>query len=87
MKVFASQLRSMPEFGAVVKVVGTNHPNSGNNLIAGSFQALTNLRLLMFMLTAWVMGIGIGLIFTFLFWHLQVGKIQQFGIDKKLINN
>jgi hypothetical protein len=26
----------------------------------------------MFMLVAWVMGIGIGLIFTFLFWHLQV---------------
>ena len=31
----------------------------------------------MFMLTAWVMGIGIGLIFTFLFWHLQVSKIQM----------
>ena len=53
MKVFASQLRSMPEFGAVMK-------------------ALTNLRLLTFTLTAWVMGVGIGLIFTFLFWHLQV---------------
>lgn len=73
MKVFASQLRSMPEFGAVVKVVTTwiiiiiiiNN-------ITIIFQALTNLRLLMFMLTAWVMGIGIGLIFTFLFWHLQV---------------
>ena len=38
-------------------------------------KALTNLRLLMFMLTAWVMGIGIGLIFTFLFWHLQVVSI------------
>ena len=68
MKVFASQLRSMPEFGAVMK-------------------ALTNLRLLTFTLTAWVMGVGIGLIFTFLFWHLQVGKIQQFGIDTKFINN
>jgi len=63
MKVFASQLRSMPEFGAVVK-------------------ALTNIRLLMFMLTAWVMGIGIGLIFTFLFWHLQDygGHPTIFGI-------
>jgi hypothetical protein len=36
------------------------------------FQAFSNIRLLMFMLVAWVMGIGIGLIFTFLFWHLQV---------------
>ena len=69
MKVFASQLRSMPEFGAVVKVVITWIII--NNIII-IFQALTNLRLLMFMLTAWVMGIGIGLIFTFLFWHLQV---------------
>ena len=63
MKVFASQLRSMPEFGAVMK-------------------ALTNIRLLMFTLTAWVMGIGIGLIFTFLFWHLQDygGHPTIFGI-------
>ena len=29
----------------------------------------------MFMLVAWVMGIGIGLIFTFLFWHLQVAQV------------
>ena len=36
----------------------------------------------MFMLTAWVMGIGIGLIFTFLFWHLQDygGHPTIFGI-------
>ena len=63
MKVFASQLRSMPEFGAVMK-------------------ALTNLRLLTFTLTAWVMGIGMGLIFTFLFWHLQDygGHPTIFGI-------
>ena len=34
------------------------------------------------MLTAWVMGIGIGLIFTFLFWHLQDygGHPTIFGI-------
>ena len=25
-----------------------------------------------FLIVAWLMGIGIGLIFTFLFWHLQV---------------
>ena len=33
---------------------------------------------------AWVMGIGIGLIFTFLFWHLQVSNIDflTFLIDK-----
>lgn len=36
------------------------------------FKALTNLRLLMCMLVGWIMGVGIGLIFTFLFWHLQV---------------
>lgn len=41
------------------------------------FKALTNLRLLMCVLVAWVMGIGMGLIFTFLFWHLQVGYVQQ----------
>ena len=52
-KIFAQQLRSMPEFAAV-------------------FRAMANLRMLMCMLVAWVMGIGIGLIFTFLFWHLQV---------------
>ena len=51
-KVFAQQLRSMPEFVAV-------------------FRAMTNLRVLVFYLVAWVMGIGMGLIFTFLFWHLQ----------------
>jgi len=63
MKVFASQLRTMPEFTAV-------------------FKAFSNIRLLMFMLVAWVMGIGIGLIFTFLFWHLQDygGHPTLFGI-------
>ena len=62
-KVFATQLRAMPEFNAV-------------------FKAMSNLRLLVFMLTAWVMGIGIGLIFTFLFWHLQDfgGGPTLFGI-------
>jgi len=28
-----------------------------------------------FLLVAWLMGIGIGLIFTFLFWHLQVNGL------------
>ena len=41
------------------------------------FKALTNLRLLMCVIVAWVMGIGMGLIFTFLFWHLQVGCKEQ----------
>lgn len=35
------------------------------------FKAMANLRVLTFMLVAWVMGVGVGLIFTFLFWHLQ----------------
>ena len=52
-RVFAQQLRSMPEFAAV-------------------FKAMANLRLFTFMVVAWVMGVGVGLIFTFLFWHLQV---------------
>ena len=52
-KVFANQLRGMPDFIAV-------------------FKLLANLRLLMCMLVALVMGAGIGLISTFLFWHLQV---------------
>lgn len=49
---------------------------------AAVFKAFTNVRLLMFMLVAWVMGIGIGLIFTFLFWHLQDygGHPTLFGI-------
>ncbi len=55
-KVFAQQMRSMPEFAAV-------------------FRAMANLRMLMIMLVAWVMGIGMGLIFTFLFWHLQVRNL------------
>lgn len=62
-KVFATQLRSMPEFNAV-------------------FKAMANLRFLTFMLVAWIMGIGMGLIFTFLFWHLQDfgGGPTLFGI-------
>lgn len=40
------------------------------------FKAMANLRMLMIMLVAWVMGIGMGLIFTFLFWHLQVRIIH-----------
>jgi len=46
------------------------------------FKAFSNFRLLTFMLVAWVMGIGIGLIFTFLFWHLQDygGHPTIFGI-------
>ena len=52
-KVFAQQLRSMPDFIAV-------------------FKMLANLRILMCMLVAWIMGAGIGIISTFLFWHLQV---------------
>lgn len=49
---------------------------------AAVFKAFSNVRLLMFMLVAWVMGIGIGLIFTFLFWHLQDygGHPTIFGI-------
>lgn len=27
-----------------------------------------------FLLVAWIMGVGMGLIFSFLFWHLQVNK-------------
>ena len=61
-KVFAQQMRAMPEFAAV-------------------FRAMANLRMLMCMLVAWVMGIGIGLIFTFLFWHLQV---RQVYLSKRL---
>jgi hypothetical protein len=32
-----------------------------------------------FLLVAWLMGIGIGLIFTFLFWHLQVNTFAYWG--------
>lgn len=31
-----------------------------------------NVKAASFLLVAWFMGFGIGLIFTFLFWHLQV---------------
>ncbi|XP_023322863.1 major facilitator superfamily domain-containing protein 6 [Eurytemora carolleeae] len=49
---------------------------------AAVFKAFSNIRLMLFMLVAWVMGIGIGLIFTFLFWHLQDygGHPTIFGI-------
>lgn len=33
-----------------------------------------NLKCGSFLFVAWFMGFGIGLIFTFLFWHLQVHK-------------
>ena len=62
-KVFASQLRGMPDFIAV-------------------FKLLTNLRLLMCMVTALVMGAGIGIISTFLFWHLQVMLIPLFNMPR-----
>ena len=55
-KVFAQQLRGMPDFIAV-------------------FKMLANLRILMCMLVALIMGAGIGIISTFLFWHLQVQKL------------
>ncbi len=50
------------------------------------FKAMANLRVLTFMLVAWVMGIGVGLIFTFLFWHLQDygGGPTLFGIASVL---
>ena len=53
-----------------------------SGLMFFSLQAFSNIRLLMFMLVAWIMGIGIGLIFTFLFWHLQDfgGHPTIFGI-------
>ncbi|XP_040571218.1 major facilitator superfamily domain-containing protein 6 isoform X2 [Lepeophtheirus salmonis] len=62
-KVFAQQLRGLPEFAAV-------------------FKAFSNVRLVLFMIVAWIMGVGIGLIFTFLFWHLQDlgGSPTLFGI-------
>ena len=31
-----------------------------------------NVKCMSFLFVAWFMGFGIGLIFTFLFWHLQV---------------
>lgn len=34
-----------------------------------------NVKAASFLLVAWFMGFGIGLIFTFLFWHLQVGPV------------
>ena len=55
-KVFAQQLRGMPDFIAV-------------------FKMLANLRILMTMLVGLIMGAGIGIISTFLFWHLQVQEL------------
>lgn len=34
-----------------------------------------NVKAASFLLVAWFMGFGIGLIFTFLFWHLQVTSV------------
>ena len=49
-----------------------------NTEYARVFKAMANLRVLTFMLVAWVMGIGVGLIFTFLFWHLQARGLLAF---------
>lgn len=41
-----------------------------------------------FLFIAWIMGIGAGLIFTFLFWHLQVGfRIFTFIVNPLIIFN
>ena len=64
-KVFANQLRGMPDFIAV-------------------FKLLANLRLLMCMLVALIMGAGIGLISTFLFWHLQVHHFRKLQLELKM---
>lgn len=36
-----------------------------------------NVKAASFLFVAWFMGFGIGLIFTFLFWHLQVPSTTQ----------
>lgn len=37
-----------------------------------------NVKAASFLFVAWFMGFGIGLIFTFLFWHLQVCTTSVF---------
>ena len=36
------------------------------------FKSITNIKLVALISLAWFMGTGVGLVFTFLFWHLQV---------------
>lgn len=45
-------------------------------------QQLKDIKCLTILFIAWFMGVGIGLIFTFLFWHLQDygGNPTLFGI-------
>jgi hypothetical protein len=64
------QKAKLKEMAAKTKVFATQLQSMPE--FVAVFKALTNLRLLMCMLVAWIMGIGMGLIFTFLFWHLQV---------------
>lgn len=45
------------------------------------FKTFANLKCSSFLFVAWFMGFGIGLIFTFLFWHLQVK--QTYGCKIK----
>ena len=46
-----------------------------------------NVRCGAFLFVAWWMGFGIGLIFAFLFWHLQVSGSEScgFGINHNLL--
>lgn len=46
------------------------------------FQQFKNMKCAAFLFVAWFMGFGIGLIFTFLFWHLQDygGSPTLFGV-------
>lgn len=37
-------------------------------------QNITNVKLVTLILLAWFMGTGVGLVFSFLFWHLQVSN-------------
>ena len=40
------------------------------------FNKLKNVRCMAFLFVSWWMGIGMGLIFAFLFWHLQVSLFR-----------
>ncbi|RNA05048.1 Major facilitator superfamily domain-containing 6 [Brachionus plicatilis] len=44
---------------------------SQNSKMAKLFEACKTWKLLAFLFVVWFMGIGVGLAFTFLFWHLQ----------------
>ena len=71
-----------PSFGAQTKMFAQRLTTETPEWILVFTQFSKDIKLLSFLFVAWFLGFGIGLIFTFLFWHLQDygGSPTLFGV-------